>query len=129
MFKGLKINIAIIICVAFLFRLLSLSLSFVSSSNESNSLASTSYTYLAKKGSSLVESEKNSTSVFTDLVFSEEDPDDENEYKSFTPVLLEYFSGLVVCCIGNHVKATTPSNKHFAYNSSQRRIEFGVFRI
>jgi hypothetical protein len=129
MFKGLKINIVIIICVAFLFRLFSLSLSFVSSSNESNSLINPCLTYVAKKGASLVESEKNSKSVYTDLVFSEEDPDDENEHKSFTPILLESFSGLTVCCIGNHFKAITPSNKHFAYKSSQRRIEFGVFRI
>lgn len=126
MLKGLKINIAIIVCVAFLFRLFSLSLSYISSSNESNTLASAC---VAKKGTSLVESEKNSKSIFTDLVFSEEDPDDENEYKSFIPILLESFSGLTVCSIGSHFKAITPSNKHFAYKSSQRRIEFGVFRI
>lgn len=129
MLKGLKINIAIIVCVAFLFRLFSLSLSFVSSSNESNTLASAYLTSVSKKGIVHVAPLKNSKSIYTDVVISEEDPDDENEHKSFTPILLESFCGLTVCSIGNHVKAITPSNKHFACNSSQRRLEFGVFRI
>lgn len=128
MYKGLKINIAIIVCVAFLFRLFSLSLSFVSSLNEqeSNTVASTS---VIKKGIVNVAPLKNSKSIYTDVVISEEDPDDENEHKSFTPILLESFCGLIVCSIGSHFKAITPSNKHFACNSSQRRLEFGVFRI
>jgi hypothetical protein len=122
MFKGLKINTAIIICVAFLFRLFSLSLSFISSSNESTA------TCVIKKGTSFVESEKNPKPIFTDLMFSEEDPDDEKEHKSFTPVLLESFSGLTICGIGNQVKAIA-RGKHFACTPSRRRIEFCVFRI
>lgn len=128
MFKGLKINIAVVICVAFLFRLFSLSL-FVSSSNESIALTSVNASTLTKKGMIHVEPVENSKSIFTDVVFSEEDVDDENEHRSFTPILLESFNGLTLCCIGSHVKAVTPSNKHFACNSSQRRLEFGVFRI
>lgn len=129
MFKGLKINIAIIICVAFLFRLFSLCLSFISSSNESNNLSSAYLTSVTKKGIVHVAPLKNSKFIYTDVVFSEEDTDDENEQKSFAPTLLESFVGLTLCSIGNHVKAITPSNKHFACNSSQRRLEFGVFRI
>jgi hypothetical protein len=129
MFKGLKINIAIIICVAFLFRLFSLSLSSASSPNESNIPESTYLTYVIKKGTSFVESEKNSKPIFTEIIFSEEDPDDENEHKSFTPILLESFCSLTVRSIESHVKAITPINKHFASNSSQRHLEFGVFRI
>lgn len=127
MYKGLKINTAIIICVAFLFRLFSLS--FVSSSSESNTLASAYLTSVTKKGIVHVAPVKKSKSIYTDVVISEEDSDDENEHKYFTPILLESFSGLTVCSFVSHFKAITPSNKHFACNSSQRRLEFGVFRI
>lgn len=129
MFKRLKINTAIIICVAFLFRLLSLSYGFISPPNEGNALLNTGCKCAIEKGTSLIGSEKDSKSIYTDVVFSEEDADDENEQRSFTPVLLECFSGIDVYSIGSHVRAITPSNKHFVYNSSQRHLEYGVFRI
>lgn len=129
MFKGLKINTAIIICVAFLFRLFSLSLSIASTSSENPALTSTIATSSVSKTTSLVESEKSSKSIFTEVVFSEEDPDDENEFKSFTPVLLETFCNVTLNNNKSHLQAITPSNKHFTCNSSQRHLEFGVFRI
>lgn len=120
MLKGLKINTAIIICVAFLLRLFTLSVGFVSSANEQggNTVAHIQ-----------VEPLKKSEASYSYIEFSEEDSDDKNENKFHAPLLLESLYAPVQNNVKGQIIAITPSNKHYVYNSSKRHLEFGVFRI
>ncbi len=130
MLKGLKINIAILICVAFLFRLFTLSSGFISSLDEAQDLHTKSnYAFITKKETAHIEPLTNSQSSYSDLEFSEENSDDENEFKVQTPFILQSFCAPVQYSIIKQEGVITPSNKHYIRSSSQRHLEFGVFRI
>lgn len=130
MLRKLKINTALIICVAFLFRLFTLSAGFISSlDDQQNTHLKGYYAFITKKEITHIEPVTNSQTSYSDLEFSEEDSDDENEFKLHTSFILELFSAPIQHSVIKQIAVITPSNKHYLCSSSQRHLEFGVFRI
>lgn len=129
MLRKLKINTALIICVAFLFRLFTLNAGFISALDDQQNIhAKGYYALITKKEIIHVEPVTDSKVSYSDLEFSEEDSD-ENEFKIYTSLLLESFYAPIQHSVIKQIAVITPSNKHYISSSSQRHLEFGVFRI
>lgn len=126
MLNRLKINIAVIICLAFLFRLFSFSIGYLSFSSEQQ--VSNSF-YTVKNSQTQIDPLQKSEIPYSDIEFSEEDSDDDNELKFHASFLLELFYVPVQHKLIKQVPVITPTNKYFTSSSFQRHLEFGVFRI
>ena len=121
MTKGLKINTALLICVAFIFRLYSLSAGFV------NMQSASRVSFVNSKIK--FEAGKTTQTSFSELQFSEEDSVDENEHKISNPLVLDLIHSSDEVAIIKQVVAISPSNKHYSGHSYRRHVEFCVYRI
>lgn len=127
MHSAYKINTALLICFAFIFRLLFINIGVTSSLN-------TKQTNLSAKKQVLSNTHFEPLNSSSDLMYStldmlEEDSSDENQFKlnPFVLVYVLYFNEKAK--IENTFKNFTSSNWHFAYNASYRYLEYRVFRI
>jgi hypothetical protein len=132
MLRGLKINTAALICVAFIFRLLFVNIGLVSSLNTSqnNSTIKRLFSTVIKKRRKQfdpITSSKNTG--YSTVEILEEDSNDEELFKLNPFPLLFIFYSQIENKIKDTLKKITPFNKHFSFNSSNRHVEYRVFRI
>lgn len=129
MFFGLKINTALLICLAFIFRLIFVSAGNISSLHSQNSNSNKKqFSFAFKKRRNIDPFDNSATPKYSAVEISEEDSDDEAQHKLATPLLIQ-FNALVIGNAKCQIRAISPFNKHYTYNSAQRHLEFRVFRI
>lgn len=132
MFRRLKINTAVLICTAFVFRLLFVNIGLVSSLNTShnNSTIKHHFSSIIKKRRKQFDPTTSSKTIgFSVVEITEEDSNDEEQFKLNPFTLFCVFYSKVESKITNVLKNITHFNQHFAFNSSHRYIEYRVFRI
>ena len=126
MLKSIKINTAILIFSAFIFRLLFVNIGIISSLNtEKNNSFIKAYFSTIMKRSRHFEVLNNSINYeYSAVEICEEDSNDENQFKS-NP----FFYSIVANKTKNKLKKSYLSNKYFSYTSSYRYLIFHVFRV
>lgn len=132
MLPSTKINTAVIICAAFIFRLLFVNIGLVSSLNTSqnNSTIKRHFSTVIKKRRKNFDPITNSKNFGYSVVeILEEDSNDEEQFKLNPFLILFIFYSKIESKIQNVLKKITPFNKHFSFNSSNRHVEYRVFRI
>lgn len=131
MLRNFKINSAVLICMAFVFRLLFVNIGVVSSLNtrQFNSHAKHHFSTLAKKGRSLEASDNSGTRDYLAIEICEEDSDEENEIKSDPSSLLQVLYCGVVSKINDGLKKITATHHSLSYTATHRYLAFKVFRI
>lgn len=136
MLKELKINIATLICLAFIFRLLFLNVGVISSlcSNQhfgiTNGATKSHFPSFIKNRRKSVDPVSNAVSMgYSPLEMLEEDSNNDDQFKLTPSLLISFFYTKVGCKTKNTVRDIKPINKNFSYKSSYRYIEYQVFRI
>jgi hypothetical protein len=134
MIKSSKINIALLILCAFVFRLLFVNISNISSLNtqHTNSIVKHHFSIKMKRRKHIEASQdntKNRDYSITTEVYEEDSDDDDNEIKSNAFVLVESLSPLASSQTENKLSNFTSLSKHFSYSSSPRYLTFQAFRI
>lgn len=130
MTKVLKINIAFVLCASLFFRLFFLSIDFISPNSKWNKSSEPHLTCNSGHDEeAVVECLKLQSFLLAEIEVSEKDCDDENESKDQASHSLGYFSSHFIYKLSQQTQAVSPSNKHFAFNSTRRYLEFRVFRI
>lgn len=128
----LKINTTFLICSAFIFRLLFVNIGLVTSINTSHNNSS-----VKKYFSTILKKRKSFDPIYNSVSFGyssaeilEESLDDDDEQFKLSPFnLLLVFNSKVETKIQNVLKKITSFNKRFSFSSSERYIEYQVFRI
>lgn len=129
MIPGLKINTAMMICFAFIFRLLFVSAGTVSSINAHTAAAKKNIAIALKNRKTQIDPVENTTTPkYSAVEISEEDSDDEVQHKISTPLLMQ-FNFSVADNIRTLIQPISPFSKYYTCNSVQRHVEFRVFRI
>jgi hypothetical protein len=132
MLGRLKINTAVLICSAFIFRLLFVNIGLVSSLNtrQNNSTIKHLFSTVIKKRRKQFDPITNTkNSGYSTVEILEEDSNDEELFKLNSFPLLFIFYSKIENKIKDTLKKITPFNKHFSFNSSNRHVEYQVFRI
>lgn len=132
MLGKLKINMAMLICVSFIFRLLFVNIGFISYLNpkQNNNIIKPHFSTVIKKRRNNLEPVNNTYSAgYSPLEILEEDSNDNDQFKLTPSHLIHVFYYKIECKIKNILKKITPFNKYFSYKSSYRYIEYQVFRI
>ena len=132
MLRILNINTASLLCTAFVFRLLFVNISLVSSlnTNHNNSTIKRHFSSVIKKRrkqfdlATTFKSNGYSTSEILEEVTDNEELFRLNAF----PILFLFYSKIEIK-IKDVLKRITPFNQHFAFNSSHRYLEYRVFRI
>lgn len=128
----LKFNTALIICAAFLFKLLFVNVGLFSSLNNShaNTQVKRHFTGIIKKRRKQLDPADTAKTIsYASVEILEEDTDNEELFKPAT------FPLLTSCLLGveNKIKDTlkriSSFNKRFSSQSSERYLEYQVFRI
>jgi hypothetical protein len=131
MSRRFKINTAILICSAFIFRLLVVNISVISSLStwQNNVFIKNHYSTIIKRRRNFerVNNSKNSECLVPEIC--EVDPNNETKFKSKPFLLTQILYSLVANDIMNELKKIIPFYKHFSYFSSHRYLAFQVFRI
>ena len=132
MLERIKINTAVLICTAFIFRLLFVNISLVSSlsTNQNHSTIKRHFLTVIKKRRKQVEPVSASNNIGYSVVeILKEDSYEDELFKlnEFTLLFIFFFG--IENKIKNILKKITPFNKHFTFSSSSRHIEYRVFRI
>lgn len=128
----IKINTAVLICTAFVFRLLFVNIGLVSSlnTNQNNSTIKRHFFTVIKKRRKqfdpVITCKSNGCSAVEIL---EEETDNEELFRLNTFPLLFIFYSKIELKIKDVLKRINPFNKRFAFNSSRRHLEYQVFRI
>ena len=128
----LKINIAVLICTAFVFRLLFVNIGLVSglNTNQNKSTVKRHFSTVIKKRRKQFDPvTTNNCNGYSSVEFLEEDTDNEELFRLNAFPLLFLFHSKIELKIKDVLKRITPFNKHFAFNSSNRHLEYRVFRI
>jgi hypothetical protein len=131
MLQSLKQNIATIICFAFLFKLISVNVGVVSSI-ETKSVCD-SYLQLSSNikdriyNSTVISSFKNTSDSVSELL--EEDIDEEDLFKISSFALILFFCYRIDKVSKDGLTKLCAFNKYFLFKSSNRYIEYRVFRI
>jgi hypothetical protein len=125
MFRSLKVNTAILICSAFIFRLLFANICIVSSSNAQHNKGQKShYSTLMKRRNHPSDHSKNfGTSV---VEICEEDSDEHNQFKANPFFLVQVLYSLAAKGIENHLKLFSRS---FPRTLSNQYLVLQVIRI
>ena len=132
MLRKIKINTAALVCIAFIFRLLFVNIGLVSSFNTHlcNKTIKHHASALITKTETQVEPVSDSINFgFPSAAIAEEGSDDDEQFKLSTFSLSHVFYCQIQSKIENTLKKISSFNKHFAYNSSQRYLEYQVFRV
>lgn len=131
MFGNLKINTALFICSAFIFKFLFLNIGAVSSitTHQTTQLTKTRFSTTAKRNRGSEVADHSATSTYSTLEFCEENSKDDDHFKLniFLPLLVLY--ALVAGKISGSLQKIIPSPQHFAYTSSHRYLALRTFRI
>jgi hypothetical protein len=128
----MKINIAVLICTAFIFRLLFVNIGLVSSLNNrhNNSTINRHFSTIIKKRRKQFEPvATDKSNGYSSVEILEEDKDNKELFRLNSFPLLFLFYSKIEFKIQDILKKITPFNKRFAFNSSHRRLEYRVFRI
>ncbi len=128
MHSAYKINIALFICFAFIFRLLFVNIGVTSSLNVKQNQNNA---FVKKQVSSTTNFEplnNSSDLMYSSLDMLEEDSSDENQFK-LSAFVLSYVFYFNEHKIENVFKKLTSFNRYFSYNASYRYLEYRVFRI
>lgn len=132
MLGRIKINTAVLICTAFIFRLLFTNIGFAASLNtnqNSNTVKRHFSTVIKKRRKQFDPITTSKTTGYSAVEIIEEDSNDEEIFKLNAFPLLSLFYSEIECKIKDTLKKINPFNKHFSFNSSNRHIEYRVFRI
>jgi hypothetical protein len=128
----IKINTAVLICSAFVFRLLFVNIGLVSSFNTSqnNSTIKRHFSSVIKKRRKQFDPVTTCKSNgYSTVEILEEDTDNEELFRLNAFPLLFLFYSKIELTIKDVLKRIAPFNKRFAFNSSNRHLEYRVFRI
>ena len=132
MLGKLKINIATLIYVSFIFRLLFVNIGSISSltTTQNNSFIKRHFSTVINKRRNNLDPINNSVRIgYSPLEILEEDSKNDDQFKLNPFLLIHVFYSKIECKIKNTLKKITPFNKYFSYKSSYRYIEYQVFRI
>lgn len=126
-----KINIALFICTAFIFKLLFVNISFISSSNisQNNTSVKEYFSTIVKKTTSAEIANNTKTSEYPVLEICEENSDDDDQFKSNPFFAIQLFYSLIIHKTKDSLEKITPFYNHLSYTSSHRYLAFRVFRL
>lgn len=131
MLGNLKINTALFICLAFIFKFLFLNIGAVSSitAHQNNHLAKTRFSATAKRNRVSEVADHSANSSYSTLEICEESSKDDDHFifNIFLPLLVLY--ALVAGKLSGSLQKIIPSPQHFAYTSSHRYLALRTFRI
>ena len=131
MFGNLKINTALFICSAFIFKFLFINVGIVSSStsHHASHLVKNRFSVTAKRNRGSEVADHSAASSYSALEFCEENSKDDDHFKLniFLPLLVLY--ALVAGRRSGSLQKVIPSPQHFAYTSSHRYLALRTFRI
>lgn len=131
MLGNLKINTALFICSAFIFKFLFLNIGAVSSitTHQATQLAKTRFSATTKRNRGAEVADHSATCNYSTLEICEETPKDDDHFKLniFLPLLVLYV--LVAGKLSGSLQKIIPSPQHFAYTSSHRYLALRTFRI
>ncbi len=131
MLGNLKINTALFICSAFIFKFLFLNIGAVSSmtTHQTKQLAKTRFSATAKRNRGSEVADHSTACNYSTLEFCEESSKDDDHFKLniFLPLLVLYV--LVTGKLSGSLQKIIPSPQHFAYTSSHRYLTLRTFRI
>lgn len=128
----IKINTALIICLAFVFRLLFVNIGLISSfnTNQNKSTIKRHFSTVIKKRRKQFDPVTTCNSNgYSSVEILEEGNDNEELFRLNAFPLLFLFYSKIELKIKDVLKRITPFNKRFAFNSSNRHLEYRVFRI
>jgi hypothetical protein len=131
MFKPLKINTAIIICFAFIFRLLFVNIGLISSldTQQSKSIIKAHFSSTIKKRRQIQSSNNLVNSGYSAVEICEENADEVIQIKSNPFLLLQFLFSFFSSKINDQVERITQFYNYLSYKSSHRYLAFQVFRI
>ena len=132
MLGRIKINTAVLICIAFVFRLLFVNIGLVSSlnTNHSNSTIKRHFSTVIKKRRKQFDPITSSKNIsYSTVELLEENSNDDELFRLNAFPLLFLFYSKIELKIKDVLKRITPFNKRFSFNSSNRHLEYRVFRI
>ena len=132
MLGRININTAALICAAFIFRLLFINVGIISSLSTSQNTSNIKrhFSTVIKKRRKQFDPITSSNNVgYSTVEITEEDSNDEEQFKLNPSTLLFVFYSKIEHKIKDVLKKINPFNKHFSFNSSNRHLEYQVFRI
>lgn len=135
MLRSFKMNTSMLICAAFIFRLLFVNIGIVASfttqqqNHHHHRSAKTHFSSVAKRRKSFEPSSTAKTFGYPLAAVFKEDTDDEKQLKSNPLLFLHVLYSLVAGEIENRLERISPFHWHFSYASPHRYLVFQVFRI
>jgi uncharacterized protein YqkB len=131
MLKPLKINTAIIICIAFIFRLLFVNIGLISSleTQQNNRIIKAHFSSTIKKRRHIQSSNNIVNSGYSTVEICEEDSDEVSQIKSNPFLLLQFLFSFFSSKINDQVEKINQFYNYLSYKSSHRYLAFQVFRI
>ncbi|MGZ3884821.1 MAG: hypothetical protein ACXVPQ_09855 [Bacteroidia bacterium] len=130
MLKNLKINTALFLCTAFVFRILFVNLGIISSlsTQQNGSTVKNQLASVMKRKQHTEASNPTRSCEYSVVEIYEEDADDDNQVKSNPFVLTQVLYSSVAGETGSNLKKITPARAYCSDTSSYRCL-IQVFRI
>lgn len=127
----IKINTAILICLAFVLRLLFVNIGLISSldTKHNNSIIKTHFSSTIKKRRHIQSSNNLVNAGYSAVEICEEDSDEVSQQKSNPFLLLQFLFSFFSSKIYDQVERVTQFYNYLSYKSSHRYLAFQVFRI
>lgn len=131
MLGGLKIKTALIICSAFIFRILFVNIGIISSLNtiQNAGIIKSHFSSIIKKRKQVDAKNSNGNSAYVVAEICEEDSNEEKEIKSNPLLLIQILYSFIASKIETSLKNTLPLSDHFAFFSSKKHLVLQVIRI
>ena len=131
MLTHFKINSALIICLAFIFRVLFVNVGVISALTASQTKTFTKHQFSSgTKKRMIVETQSNSiTSENSPMEVCEEDSNEENGAKSYSFFLIQVLFSFASNNLDTQLTKIPDFSKYAPYTSSDRLLAFQVFRI
>lgn len=130
MLGALKINTALFICAAFIFKFLFLNIGAASSiTHQATHPVKNRHSATAKRNKGSEVGNHSGSCSYSTLEICEKDPKEDDHFilNIFLPLLVLY--SLVAGKLSDSLQKIIPSPQHFAYASSHRYLAFRTFRI
>jgi hypothetical protein len=131
MFASFKINTAVIICTAFIFRLLFVNIGIISSLNtqQNHGIIKNHFSSAIKKRRNIESSTNSGSASYVVTEICEEDTDDEKAAKPNPFLFIQVLYSFLSDKINNTLEKIAPFYNYLSYKSSHRYLAFQVFRI
>ncbi|PBQ31787.1 hypothetical protein CNR22_08405 [Sphingobacteriaceae bacterium] len=126
MFKSFKVNTAILICAAFILKLLVVN-AVISLNGKTNPLAKTQASFETKTTS--VQSSGSCDNAEYSAEICEEDSNEETQLKSNPFLLVNVLYSLIGINVVSELQKILPLQRNFSFTESNRYIALQVFRI